>query len=139
MGEMPRMVHQNSCIFSDELALVDEYSGADDVDQGKWLATQIGDASGVLLALHGAIVTGATVGEACYKAVTFERMCRFTYDILAAGRTPSEIPADQRPELKAALLQNTPRAYWEGAVRLLLAREPEVLDQGPSGPSERER
>jgi hypothetical protein len=30
--------------------------------------------------------------------------------------------------LKAMLLQNTPRAYWDGAVRLLLAREPEVLD-----------
>ena len=69
-------------------------------------------------------MTGATIGEACYKAVTFERMCRFTYDILAAGRTPSEVPADQRAELKPALRQNTPRAYWDGAVRLLLATEP---------------
>src|SRR5436190_1665367 len=76
----------------------------------------------------GAIVTGRTIGEACYKAVTFERMCRFTYDLLVVGRTPSKIPTEQRAELKALLLQNTPRAYWDGAVRLLLAREPEVLD-----------
>ena len=115
------IVHQNSCIFHDELALVDEYAGVDDAEQGKWLAAQVGDASGILLAHHGAIVTGTTIGEACYKAVTFERMCRFTYDILAAGRTPTEIPAEQRAELKAMLLQNTPRAYWDGAVRLLLA------------------
>ena len=73
-------------------------------------------------------MTGRTIGEACYKAVTFERMCRFTYDLLVVGRTPSKIPAVQRTELKAMLLQNTPRAYWDGAVRLLLARESEVLD-----------
>jgi ribulose-5-phosphate 4-epimerase/fuculose-1-phosphate aldolase len=127
MGETPRIVHQNSCIFDGELALVDEYAGVDDAQQGKWLATQVGDASGILLAHHGAIVTGATVGAACYKAVTFERMCRFTYDILAAGRVPEEIPAGQRAELKAALHQNAPTAYWDGAVRMLVAREPEVL------------
>ncbi len=128
IGEQPRLVHQNSCIFSDELAFVDEYSGVDDSESGKWLATQVGGASGILLAHHGAIVTGSTIGEACYKAATFERMCRFTYDILAAGRTPQEIPAEHRPALKAALRQNTPRAYWDGAVRLLLAAEPEVLE-----------
>jgi ribulose-5-phosphate 4-epimerase/fuculose-1-phosphate aldolase len=127
MNEMPRIVHQNSCIFDGELTLVDEYAGVDDAQQGKWLAAQVGDASGILLAHHGAIVTGSTIGEACYKAVTFERMCRFTYDILAAGRTPEEIPGVGRNELKAALRQNTPRAYWDGAVRMLLAKEPEVL------------
>ena len=127
MREMPRMVHQNSCIFDGELALVDEYAGVDDAQQGKWLAAQVGDASGILLAQHGAIVTGSTIGEACYKAVTFERMCRFTYDVLATGRAPAEIPADARSELKGPLQQNAPRAYWDGAVRMLLARAPGVL------------
>jgi ribulose-5-phosphate 4-epimerase/fuculose-1-phosphate aldolase len=127
MHEMPRIVHQNSCIFDGELACVDEYAGVDDAQQGKWLAAQVGDASGILLAHHGAIVTASTIGEACYKAVTFERMCHLTYDILAAGRTPEEVPNGGRADLKAALRQNTPRAYWDGAVRMLLADEPEVL------------
>jgi len=127
MSELPRMVHQNSCIFDDELVLVDEYSGVDDAAHGEWLAARVGTASGILLAHHGAIVTGTTIGEACYKAVTFERMCRLTYDILALGRTPIEVPAGHRADLKAALRQNTPGAYWDGAVRLLLAREPDVL------------
>ena len=87
------MVHQNSCIFHDDLTIVDEYAGVEDAQQGQWLADQVGAASGILLAHHGAIVDGATVGEACYKAVTFERMCRFTYDLLAIGRDPVEIPA----------------------------------------------
>ncbi len=128
MGEQPRMVHQNSCIFDGELAFVDEYESVDDSTAGKWLAREVGDASGVLLAHHGAIVTAPTIEESCYKAATFERMCRLTYDVLRAGRAPVEVPADQRAELKPALRQNTPRAYWEGAVRLLLRDEPEVLE-----------
>ncbi len=127
MGEAPRLVHQNSCIFDGELAFVDEYSGVDNTDDGKWLARAVGDASGVLLAHHGAIITAPTIQLACYKAVTFERMCRFTYDTLAAGRQPAELPPDARAALKPALVQNTPDAYWDGAVRRLLRDQPEVL------------
>jgi ribulose-5-phosphate 4-epimerase/fuculose-1-phosphate aldolase len=127
MRELPRMVHQNSCIFDGELLLLDEYGGVEDANDGKWLAREVGNASGVLLAHHGAIVTAPTVAEACYKAATFERMCRFTYDVLAAGRDPVEVPVEARAQLKPVLRQNTPRAYWDGAVRLLLRDEPEVL------------
>ncbi len=127
MHERPRLVHQNSCIFDGELAFVDEYGTIQDASDGAWLARQVGNASGMLLAHHGAIVTAPTIAEACYKATTFERMCRFTYDALRAGREPAEVPSAARPALKAALRQNTPRAYWEGAARQLLRDEPEVL------------
>ena len=127
MGEMPRMVHQNSCIFDGELAFVDEYAFTDGVDAAQSLADHIGKASGVLLAHHGALVTAPTVEELCYKATTFERMCRFTYDILRTGREPVEFPASERPGMQAVLKGGPLRAYWEGAVRQLLAREPDVL------------
>lgn len=128
MGELPRMVHQNNCLFHDELALVDEYGLVAAAADGQWLADQVGDASGVLLAYHGALVTAPTIEDACYRSVTFERMCRFTYDLLAAGRTPIEIAPDQRVPLKKLMNDVTGRAYWEGAVRMLIAREPEVLE-----------
>jgi ribulose-5-phosphate 4-epimerase/fuculose-1-phosphate aldolase len=121
------MVHQNSCIFDGELAFIDEYGGVGDASEGQWLAEQVGDASGILLAHHGAIVTAPTIPAACYKATTFERMCHFTYDALVAGHKPVEVPAAARPALQTALQQNTPQAYWDGAVRQLLRREPEVL------------
>ncbi len=127
IGESPTQVHQNSCIFDGEIAFVDEYGGVGDAGEGKWLADQVGVASGILLAHHGAIVTGSTIAEACYKATTFERMCHFTYDAIVAGHERADVPAAARPALKAALRQNTPRAYWDGAVRLLLRDEPEVL------------
>jgi ribulose-5-phosphate 4-epimerase/fuculose-1-phosphate aldolase len=127
MGEMPRIVHQNSCIFEGELAFVDEYEFADGVDAARALADRVGKASGVLLAHHGALVTAPTVEELCYKATTFERMCRFTYDILRADRNLVEFPASARPSMQALLKGPPLRAYWDGAVRRLLAREPEVL------------
>jgi ribulose-5-phosphate 4-epimerase/fuculose-1-phosphate aldolase len=127
MGQRPRILHQNACIFEGELAFVDEYGGIENANDGKWLAAQVGDASGILLAHHGAIVTGPNIAAACYKATTFERMCRMTYDALAAGHASTELPTAARADLKALLQQNTPQAYWDGAVRLLLHEEPEVL------------
>jgi ribulose-5-phosphate 4-epimerase/fuculose-1-phosphate aldolase len=127
MGEFPRMVHQNSCVFHDELVFVDEYALVEGEADGRWLAEKMGPASAALLAHHGAIVTASTIEDACYRSVTFERMCRLTYDILAAGRTPTEIPPEQRRPLQKLLNEVTGRAYWEGAVRMLIAREADVL------------
>jgi ribulose-5-phosphate 4-epimerase/fuculose-1-phosphate aldolase len=129
LGVEPVISHQNACLFDGDLAFVDEYDGAvESAEAGRFLAEQVGKASGVLLANHGAIVTAETIGAACYRAVTFERMCRFTLDALQAGRELRPLPAASRTELKALLNRVTPAAYWDGAVRQLLACEPDVLD-----------
>jgi ribulose-5-phosphate 4-epimerase/fuculose-1-phosphate aldolase len=130
LGVAPILAHQNSALFDGEVAFVDEYDGTVESEvAGKWLAERVGDASAVLLANHGAIITGRTFGEACYRAVTFERMCRFTVDGLRTGRELRPLPGDEtaRAALKGELERNTPDTYWHGAVRQLLAREPEVL------------
>lgn len=129
LGVEPVISHQNACLFDGELAFVDEYDGAvESAEAGRWLAAQVGKASGVLLANHGAIITADSIGAACYRAVTFERMCRFTLDALQARRELRPLPTEVRAELKALLNRVTPDAYWDGAVRQLLAREPEVLN-----------
>ncbi len=129
LGVEPVISHQNACLFDGELAFVDEYDGTiESAEEGQWLASQVGKASGVLLANHGAIITAETIGAACYRAVTFERMCRFTLDALQAGAELRPLPPASRRELKAVLNRVTPDAYWDGAVRQLLAHEPDVLD-----------
>lgn len=129
LGVEPVIAHQNSAIFSGELAFVDEYDGTiETAAAGAVLATRVGVASGILLANHGAIVTGASFGEACYKAVTFERMCRFTVDALRAGRALRPLPGFPHAELKQELRRNTPDAFWNGAVRQLVAAQPDVLE-----------
>jgi ribulose-5-phosphate 4-epimerase/fuculose-1-phosphate aldolase len=129
LGVAPEISHQNSCIFHDEIAFVDEYGGAvDNVDSGVRLASLIGKASGVVLANHGAIVTGETIAEACYKAVTFERMCHFTFDALVAQRPLRPIAPATRALLREQLRLGCPETFWHGAVRRLVRAEPDVLD-----------
>ena len=128
LGMAPTISHQNSALFAGEIATIDEYDGTiESVESGQWLAAQVGAATVVLLANHGAIVTGESFGAACYRAVTFERACRFTVDALRAGATLRELPSASIGALQAELKRNTAAAFWNGAVRQLLAREPEVL------------
>lgn len=128
LGELPVISHQNSAIFADDLVFVDEYDGTiESAGAGAVLASKVGGATGILLANHGAIVTGCSAAEVAYKAVTFERMCRFTVDALRAGRTLRELPRASHGALRAELYRNAPDAFWGGAVRSLLATDPTVL------------
>ncbi len=129
MGIAPDIIHQNSCIFDGDIRFVDEYAGlVDSASLGAQLAERVGTATGVVLANHGAIVTGRTIGEACYQAVTFERMCKFWYDTMVAGVTPRAIAPAARAQIKAGLKMGCPPVFFDGAVRQLLRSEPEVLD-----------
>jgi ribulose-5-phosphate 4-epimerase/fuculose-1-phosphate aldolase len=129
MGVSPQIIHQNSCIFDGDIVFVDEYEGiVDSSNAGERLAEQVGKSTGILLANHGAIVTGETIGEACYQAVTFERMCQFTYDTLVAKIPPRPIDPAMRAALKAGLKRGCPPIFWDGAVRQLLKTEPDGLD-----------
>jgi ribulose-5-phosphate 4-epimerase/fuculose-1-phosphate aldolase len=129
MGRLPEITHQAACMFDGALALVDEYEGQIlDTDAADWLADRVGDADGVLLVSHGALVIGASVEEATYRSVTFDRMCRLTADALTIGLPTREIAPEHRDDLRAAFRTHALDAFWNGAVRTLLHDQPEVLD-----------
>ena len=129
MGRLPEITHQAACMFDGALALVDEYEGQVlDAQAGEWLAEQIGDADGIILVNHGAIVIGASIEEAAYRAATFDRMCRLTADALVSGIPTREIVAEHRRSLEAAFRTHALDAYWNGAVRMLVRNQPDVLD-----------
>ena len=128
MGRLPEITHQAACMFDGGLRLVDEYQGQVlDADAGTWLAEAVGDAVGVILLSHGAIVVGGSVEEAAYRSVTFERMCRLTVDALAAGVATHPVAVEHRAGLRDAFRTHALDAYWNGAVRQLLAEAPETL------------
>jgi len=91
------------------------------------LADRIGTANVVILGNHGAIVTGATIEEAAFRAAALDRACRLAYDVLVTGLTPLSIPRYVIPGIKASLIERGSAVYFAGAVRQLLRREPEVL------------
>jgi ribulose-5-phosphate 4-epimerase/fuculose-1-phosphate aldolase len=128
MGRLPEITHQAACMFDGALALVDEYQGQVlDADAGVWLADAVGDADGVILQSHGAIVIGASIEEATYRSATFDRMCRLTADAIVARAPTHEIAPEHRASLRDAFRTHALDAYWNGAVRMLLADQPEVL------------
>jgi ribulose-5-phosphate 4-epimerase/fuculose-1-phosphate aldolase len=128
LGLLPEISHQAGCLFLDDMVLVDEYRGAvNDETSGQALAAEIGDATGVMLVNHGVLVTGADMAEAVYRAITFERMCEMTYQQLQVGMKPREIARSVAEPVKSWLLTKGAGAYWDGAVRLLLERSPDVL------------
>ncbi len=129
MGRLPEITHQAACMFDGALALVDEYDGQVlDTDAGASLAAEIGDADGIILANHGAIVIGASIEEAAYRAATFDRMCRLTADALVSGIPTREIAPEHRGALRDAFRTHALDAYWNGAVRMLVRDQPDVLD-----------
>jgi ribulose-5-phosphate 4-epimerase/fuculose-1-phosphate aldolase len=129
IGEAPRILHQNFAAFANELVVVDEYAGTvNNVEEGIWLADRVGDASGIILRNHGAIVTAPTIEEAAWKCAIFERMCRMTYDVVVSGKPGRDVEIEHLDALKAQLRTACPQTYWDGACRLLLASEPDVLD-----------
>jgi ribulose-5-phosphate 4-epimerase/fuculose-1-phosphate aldolase len=127
-GVLPVVAHQNSAIFADDLALVDEYDGTvESAAAGARLAALTGDATGILLANHGAVVLASSHGEAGYKATTLERMCRLQVEATQMGTALRPLPGAPYTDLKAELYRNTPEVFWRGAVRTLLREQPEVL------------
>lgn len=132
LGMVPDVLHQTGCLFDGELAFVDEYTGEiDSAALGADLARRIGDASVVVLANHGVIVTAPTVEEATYKSATIDRQCRLAYDVLlgaaAAGRPATTVAQALRPGMKASLIERAAEVYWNGWVRRLLREQPETF------------
>jgi ribulose-5-phosphate 4-epimerase/fuculose-1-phosphate aldolase len=129
LGLVPEFLHQQSSMFDGELGFVSEYSGEiDSPELGADLAERIGDASVVILANHGAIVTAPTIEEATYKSATLDRQCKLMYDVLVADRPATTVPPMVRPAMKASLLERGTEVYWAGAVRRLIREEPDVLE-----------
>lgn len=129
VGMLPEILHQNGSMFFGDLGFVHEYTGeVDSADLGADLAEMIGDAAVTILASHGIIVTGATVKEAVYRAATVERLCKLAYDVKVMGDQPLPISPEFMTGMRASQLERAVDPFWDGAVRLLLRREPDVLD-----------
>lgn len=129
IGELPAIIHQNSAMFFEDLVFVNEYEGeVASADLGADLANRMGGASVALLASHGVIACAPTIEEATYKSVLFERCCEIHYKAMLTGRDHFEIEPRHLKAMKASLIDRAAQAYWDGAVRQLLAAEPEVLD-----------
>ena len=128
LGELPEIFHQTGCLFHEEMIFIDEYDGTiEDPASGNALASAIGKYPVSILANHGVIITGDSLESAVYRAASFEKQCRLSYDTLLSGQSPRPLPQSARQETHNILADRAPSIYWAGAVRHLLKTDPSVL------------
>jgi ribulose-5-phosphate 4-epimerase/fuculose-1-phosphate aldolase len=121
MGVLPDVNTQSSCMFEGEIGMFNDFTGpVDEAPMGEQLAKGIGDATAVLLTSHGVLIAAPTIELAAFRAVTFERMCRLTYDMLVVGRRPLPITPQALAITKERLETIGAESHWNGALRLLL-------------------
>ncbi len=84
-------------------------------DEGRIISDALGTAKTILLANHGLLAAGASVEEATYLAVFFERAARMQIRAMAAGGF-KEVKPELAEEARAFLLQPSivrgTFAYW---------------------------
>jgi L-fuculose-phosphate aldolase len=84
-------------------------------DEGRIISGALGSAKSILLANHGLLTAGASVEEATYLAVFFERAARMQLRAMAAGGF-KEVKKELAEEARAFLLQpsivRATFAYW---------------------------
>jgi L-fuculose-phosphate aldolase len=84
-------------------------------DEGRIISGALGDAKTILLANHGLLATGASVEEAAYLAVFFERAARMQLRAMAAGgfkEVNKELAEEARDFLLQPSIVRGTFAYW---------------------------
>lgn len=120
---------QDACAFYEDHSVFADFGGAVfDLDEGKRIATALGDHKATILANHGLLTVGRSVEEATWWFVTMERSCQAQLKAEAAG-TP--VPIDAETAALTATQVGGSRAGWFQAQPLfdwILEEQPDVLD-----------
>lgn len=126
-----RPLTQDACIFFEDHGVYDGYRGvADDIDEGKRIATAIGEHKAAILANHGLITVGRSVDEAVFWFTTMERSCQAELLAMAAG-DPKAISDELARQVHAQV--GTALAGWFSAQPLfdwIVQEQPDCLDEG---------
>src|SRR4051795_837556 len=114
-GQPLKTIHMDSAMLHGT-AHLEEWPGVPVADdEGRIISGALGSAKTILLANHGLLTAGASVEEATYLAVFFERAARMQLRAMAAGGFKEVKPA-LAEEARAFLLQPSivrgTFAYW---------------------------
>jgi len=114
-GKALKTIHMDSAMLHGA-AHLPEWPGVPVADdEGRIISGALGNAKTILLANHGLLAAGASVEEATYLAVFFERAARMQLMAMAAGGF-KEVKPELAEEARAFLLQPSivrgTFAYW---------------------------
>lgn len=101
---------------------------ANDIEEGKRIATALGGNKAAILANHGPLTVGESVDEATFWFVTLERTCQAELLAMAAGEPvpiPDEVARGVKDQVGSSL------AGWFSAQPLfdwIAAEQPDCLE-----------
>jgi L-fuculose-phosphate aldolase len=114
-GKPLKTIHMDSAMLHGTAHLA-EWPGVPVADdEGRIISAALGDAKTILLANHGLLAAGASVEEAAYLAVFFERAARMQLLAMAAGGLKEVAPALAQEAREFLLQPSIVRgtfAYW---------------------------
>jgi L-fuculose-phosphate aldolase len=114
-GKPLRTIHMDSAMLHGTAHLPDWPGVPVADDEGRIISGALGEAKTILLANHGLLAAGASVEEATYLAVFFERAARMQLRAMAAGGF-KEVKRELAEEARDFLLQPSivrgTFAYW---------------------------
>ncbi|MGH4034231.1 class II aldolase/adducin family protein [Actinomycetota bacterium Odt1-20B] len=87
LGELLDPITQEACAFYESHALYDGYTGVIvDEEEGRRIASALGDHKAVILRNHGLLTVGDSVDAAAWWFISLERSCQVQLSARAAGR-----------------------------------------------------
>jgi ribulose-5-phosphate 4-epimerase/fuculose-1-phosphate aldolase len=87
LGRLLDPLTQDACSFYEDHSLFDEYTGVVlDTQEGKRIATALGDRKAAILRNHGLLTVGHSVDEAAWWFITMDRSCQAQLMAEAAGK-----------------------------------------------------
>ena len=87
LGRLLDPLTQDACSFYEDHSLFDDYTGVVlDTQEGKRIATALGDRKAAILRNHGLLTVGHSVDEAAWWFITMDRSCQAQLMAEAAGK-----------------------------------------------------
>jgi L-fuculose-phosphate aldolase len=120
---------QPAALFYDDCAYFDEYEGfVLGKEEGESIAEALGQNSAVILAHHGQLVVGKTIGEAVFRAVRLEFVARVQRLAMMLGPL-REMPVEATLQAQGFFTgTNNIQLQWEALRREILRLRPGILN-----------
>ncbi|MGF1488639.1 MAG: class II aldolase/adducin family protein [Prochloraceae cyanobacterium] len=129
LGSLLEPITQDACAFYEDHALFDDYTGVVlDPDEGKRIATVLGQKKAVILRNHGLLTVGHSVDEAAWWFVTMERSCQ---SLIMARSAGNPILIDPQTARLTCTQIGSHRAGWfsfQSLYAKIVREEPDLLD-----------
>lgn len=129
LGRLLDPLTQDACSFYEDHSLFDEYTGVVlDTQEGKRIATALGDRKAAILRNHGLLTVGHSVDEAAWWFITMDRSCQVQLMAEAAGK-----PVVIDPEIASLTYSQIGSHYmgwfsFQSLYDKIVRQEPDLLD-----------